>query len=106
MGQICGLTVSLIGDMVFHMAKTTLNIPDPLFRELKRRAVSRGETMSNLVAEYIRRGLEQKPGRKVLPPLPAYDGGPFLVDVSNRELVFKLLDEGRYRTRPEVREED
>ena len=92
--------------MVFHMAKTTLNIPDPLFRALKRRAVSRGETMSNLVAEYIRRGLEQKPGRETLPPLPAYDGGPFLVDVANRDALFDLLDDDRYGTPHEVRDKD
>lgn len=89
--------------MVFHMAKTTLNIPDPLFRELKRRAVSRGETMSNLVAEYIRRGLEQKPKPEKLPPLPTYAGGPFLVDVSDRDALFEIFDRDKYGTgqRPE-----
>jgi len=88
------------------MAKTTLNIPDPLFRELKRRAISRGETMSNLVAEYIRRGLEQKPKAEKLPPLPTYDGGAFLVDVSDREALFDVLDEERYGARHEVRDKD
>lgn len=88
------------------MAKTTLNIPDPLFRELKRRAVSRGETMSNLVAEYIRCGLEQKAKAEKLPPLPTYDGGPFLVDVSDRDALFDAFDEERYGTRHEVRDKD
>jgi hypothetical protein len=51
--------------------------------------------MSNLVAEYIRRGLEQKPKSHELPPLPSYDGGPFLIDVSDRDSLYGLLDEDK-----------
>lgn len=54
--------------MVIHMKKTTLNIPEPLFRELKHRAIERGETMSNPATEFIRRGLKAKPDSKELPP--------------------------------------
>lgn len=98
------MTAAQPGNLVFHMTKTTLNIPDPLFRKLKRRAVTRGETMSNLVAEYIRRGLEQKPDDPT--PLPACNGGPFLVDVSDRNALFEVFDEDRYRTRHGVRDKD
>jgi hypothetical protein len=88
------------------MPKTTLNIPDPLFRELKRRAVTQGETMSNLVAEYIRRGLARKPKPDDLALLPTYDGGPFLVDVSDRDALFDLLDQDRYGASHEGRDKD
>ncbi|CAN5342272.1 hypothetical protein BH20GEM2_BH20GEM2_19620 [soil metagenome] len=78
--------------MVFHM-KTTLIIPDPVFRELKRRAVERGETMSNLVTEFLRRGLAEKPKAKELPPLPVFHGmGEPLVDISNSEELYEVLD--------------
>lgn len=81
--------------MVFRM-KTTLIIPDPIFRELKRRAVERGETMSNLVTEFLRRGLTEKPGSKPLPPLPVFGGmGEPLVDISNSEELYRVLDAER-----------
>jgi len=44
--------------MVFHM-KTTLIIPDPVFRNLKRRAAERNETLSALVTEYLVQGLRE-----------------------------------------------
>ncbi len=70
--------------MVFHM-KTTLIIPDPVFRDLKRQAVERGATLSELVTEYLRQGLRRPPNRKRLPRLPSFKMGPPLIDITSRE---------------------
>lgn len=37
--------------------RTTLDIPDPLFKEVKTRAVQQGVTLKELVASYIEAGL-------------------------------------------------
>lgn len=78
--------------MVFHMKKTTLVLPDPLFRELKKRSAELGETMSSLVTEFVRRGLSQKPAPGELHPLPAFRMGEPRIDVSDREELFRLFD--------------
>jgi hypothetical protein len=51
-----------------------------------------------------RRGLEQNPKLEELPPLPACDCGPFLVDVSDRDALFDVFDEERYEAWHEVRD--
>lgn len=80
--------------MVFHM-KTTLNIPDSLYRALKRRAAERKETVSALVAEYLRRGLKG-PGKVAEPPpLPSFSAGEQLIDVNDRERLYEVLDRER-----------
>ncbi|MGH2779882.1 MAG: hypothetical protein ACRDLA_00400 [Thermoleophilaceae bacterium] len=75
--------------------KTTLVIPDPLFRDLKKRAVERGETMSNLVAEFIRRGLNEKPRPLKLSPLPKKHMGKPLVDITKRDELDRVLNAER-----------
>jgi len=79
--------------MVFHM-KTTLIIPDPLFRELKLRATRRGETLSNVVAEALRRGLAREAPAVRLPPLPRFKMGRARVDISDRDALYEAM-EGR-----------
>jgi len=81
--------------MVFHM-KTTLIIPDPVFRDLKRRAAERNETLSALATEYLRQGLRatRKPKRPFT--FPTFKmGWPPRVDISNREALYDLLDAER-----------
>jgi len=77
--------------MVFRM-KTTLIIPDPVFHDLKRQAAKRGTTLSALAVELLRKGLSARPKPVRLPPLPSFNAGRPLVDVSNREALFDLLD--------------
>jgi hypothetical protein len=77
--------------MVFHM-KTTLVIPDPVFRALKRRAVERGETVSALVTEYLRQGLLEKRRSARRFRLPSFSVGRLLVNVDNREALLDTLD--------------
>ncbi|MGH9430706.1 MAG: hypothetical protein ACRD3T_04120 [Terriglobia bacterium] len=88
------LTFFRTGSMVFHM-KTTLVIPDPVFRDLKRRAAERGETMSSLVTEYLRQGLREtrKPKRPFT--FPTFSAGPPLIDIANRETLYEVLEAER-----------
>jgi len=78
--------------MLFLM-KTTLTIPDYLMRALKRRAAERGTTLSAIVAETLRRGLEAAP-KAELSPLPTYRMGRARVDLAHRD----ALD--RFRSSP------
>jgi hypothetical protein len=77
--------------MVFHM-KTTLIIPDPVFRELKKRAVDRNTTISELATDYLREGLRQRPKPKRMPRLPSFSAGPPLIDITSREEIYRVLD--------------
>ena len=38
--------------------RTTLDLPDPLFREVKIRAVQQGVTLKDLLAQYIQAGTD------------------------------------------------
>jgi hypothetical protein len=80
--------------MIIHM-KTTLIIPDRIFRELKRRAGQRRTTLSEVVAETLLRGLEEAPpASTALPPLPTHDMGPPKVDIADRDALYRAM-EGR-----------
>lgn len=83
--------------------RTTLVIPDAVYRELKQRAAKTGKTISGLVTELVRRGLTAEPEPVDLPPLPAFDLGPPLVDVSDREALLELFDRERARPGPRHR---
>lgn len=78
--------------------KTTLILPDPIYRKLKRLATEQGETLSNLVAELLRRGLAKPLERQDLPPLPSRRVGEILVDFDDREELYRVLDEETDRT--------
>lgn len=41
--------------------KTTLDLPEELFRAVKLRAVAQGRTMRDVVADFLRQGLGQSP---------------------------------------------
>lgn len=77
--------------MLFHM-KTTLILPDHLVRALKQRAVDQQTTLSAVVAEALRRGLEAEPVVS-LPPLPVYPMGRPAVDVADRDALYRAMDE-------------
>jgi len=81
--------------MVSRM-KTTLVIPDPVFRDLKKRAVDRKTTISELATEYLRQGLEGRPKPRRLPRLPSFSAGPAKIDISNREEIYRALDAERH----------
>ncbi|MGH9405502.1 MAG: hypothetical protein ACRD3D_06665 [Terriglobia bacterium] len=76
--------------------KTTLIIPDPVFRELKRRAIDRNTTVSELATDYLVRGLREKPKRGRLPRLPSFNmGWPPKVDINDRNALYDFLEAER-----------
>ena len=56
--------------------RTTIDLPDPLFREVKTRAVQQGMKLKDLVANYIEAGLRGRnhpaanPGPRLRSPFP------------------------------------
>jgi len=76
--------------------KTTLQIDDGVMKRLKQEAAARGKTMSELVEAALRAFLlaPRSAGRKTLPPLPKFDGGGAMVDVSDRDALYGAM-EGR-----------
>jgi hypothetical protein len=89
-----GLPYSHLQGMIIHMkAKTTLILPVPLMRELKRRAAERGETLSAVVAETLQRGLSSPPQEARLKPLPKHRMGAPRVDLADRDQLYRAMDE-------------
>ncbi|MDE0104782.1 MAG: hypothetical protein OXN89_20595 [Bryobacterales bacterium] len=76
--------------------KTTLNIADPVMKRLKEEAARRGTTMSQLVEAGLRRVLyeTESPDQTTpeLPPLPSWNGGRELVDIANRDSLYKVME--------------
>jgi hypothetical protein len=85
--------------MVFRM-KATLIIPDPVFRDLKRHAAERNETMSALVTEYLVRGMRETREPKHPFRFPTFSAGRPKVAVANRQVLYDLLH-GERDARPE-----
>ena len=87
--------------------RTTIDLPEDLFREAKTRAVQQGITLKNLITQFIQSGLAvQEPGSKPvacrMPPpvairrIPGKSPRPAL---SNRELYAILDAEDIHATR-------
>ena len=87
------LTTRHTNDMFFHM-KTTLNIDDGVMLRLRREAARTGRTMSELVETALRGLLQAKPAAVELRPLPTFRSGGALVDVADREALYRAM-EGR-----------
>jgi hypothetical protein len=47
------------------LMKTTIEIPDPLFRRVKSRAAERGQSLRDFVAEALQEKLSPSPGQAV-----------------------------------------
>ena len=91
---------------MFLRMKTTLVIPDPVFRDLKKRAVDRNTTISELATEYLRQGLKGQPKPKGLPRLPSFKMGPPLIDVTRRDEIYRVLDLDRLRLYRDIKGPD
>ncbi len=80
--------------MVFHM-KTTLVINDNVMRRVKQEAAKHGYTISELVEDALRRMLKEfeRGPRKDLPPLPVADLGVPLVDIADRDALYRAMEE-------------
>lgn len=73
--------------------RTTINLPDALGEAAKRRAARDGRTLTSLVEEGLRRVLADEPQPEAR-ELPAHGdpGGRFLVDPSDRDALWSVLD--------------
>jgi hypothetical protein len=82
--------------MVNHM-KTTLNIDDTVMARLRQEAARQGRTMSELVEAALRLLFHssRKIKKKKLPPLPTFNGGAPLVDISDRDALYDVMEAGR-----------
>ena len=77
--------------------KTTFNIDDALVQQLRLEAARRGVTMTHIVESGIRHmianGADKQKPKSELKPLPTWNSGGMLVDVANREELFRIFDE-------------
>jgi len=78
--------------------RTTLDLPDPLFREVKTRAVQQGVTLKDLLAQYIQAGMNAPASEasrvpRAHVPLPYFrkTEGPAIPARSNAE-IFAILE--------------
>ena len=71
---------------------TTLPIDDEVMRRLQEEAARRGSTPSELVEEALRQILKAPREAPALPELPTFRGGDALVDVSDREALFRAME--------------
>ena len=71
--------------MLMHMKRTTLQLEAALYAELRHRAANEGRTLTDVVEQALRLGLDTAVPRRARVHLPSYDLGPFLVDPATRE---------------------
>ena len=76
--------------------KTTLNIDDTVMARLRRESVRQGRTMSELVEAALRLLFQsgRNQSKSKLVPLPRFRGGRHLVDIADRDALYKAM-EGR-----------
>lgn len=77
--------------------RTTLNLPDGLVAQAKAQAAASGQTLTSLIEEGLRLVLQKHdvPCPAAPEPLPAYGhpAGRILVDLGDRDAVWRALDE-------------
>jgi len=96
---------------LYAFMRTTIDIPEDLFREAKTRAVQQGTTLKNLMTQYIRSGLHEQstasihPGCRESPPvmIPRTSDTPYNKACSNSDLQ-ALLDEEEIESARSVQE--
>ncbi len=77
------------------MHRTTIFLDEELEKKLKKKARKEGQTLTNLIQNYVRAGLnrsEAAPKSKPL-SLPAFSMGEATVDPADRSRLWDLLDE-------------
>ncbi|MDX2261396.1 MAG: ribbon-helix-helix protein, CopG family [Gemmatimonadales bacterium] len=73
--------------------KTTLNIDDTVMASLRREAARTGRTMSELVEMALRQLLQRRMAAPDLAPLPSFDSGGTLVDIADRDALYRAMEE-------------
>ena len=78
-------------------AEATLNINDAVMRRLREEAARRQTTLSELVEEGLRRVLAEPTSADgppdTLAPLPTWRAGRPLVDISDRDALYRVMEE-------------
>ena len=74
--------------------KTTLKIDDSVMVQLKKEAVRRGCTMSELVESALRLLFQKEKTPLEIPALPKFKSGGPLVDIADRDALYQAM-EGR-----------
>ena len=74
--------------------RTTLDIDDPVLKELKRLQVKEGKSLGRLVSDLLARALKENAGSTVAPP-PTWIAKPMgaRVNLSDKEAVYRALDQ-------------
>ena len=86
--RMAGCTIEAMAQV-----KTTLKINDTVMALLRREAVRRGCTMSELVENALRLLLERRPKKRTPAPLPVFSMGAELVDVSDRDALYDAMED-------------
>ena len=73
--------------------RTTLDIDDPVLRELKRLQAKEGKSLGRLVSDLLARALKEDAAPPVTPP-PTWIAKPMgaRVNLSDKEAVYRALD--------------
>lgn len=92
--------------------RTTIDLPDGLYREAKTRAVKEGITLKDLVVGLIQVGLRAEPtmadarqrSRRTAPPMAIRrtPGSPLVNPLSNRQLQALIDDEDRRQIQRDI----
>jgi plasmid stability protein len=79
--------------------RTTLNLPDALAEEVRKRAAAEGRTFTSLVVEGLRAVLAKEAPAGPAPRLPAFGrgDGKMLVDITDRDALWEVLDADGYK---------
>ena len=73
--------------------RTTIDVPEPLFREAKRRAAEEGVSLREVVLRALRAHLGGAPRRAYRFRWRVEKGsGPPVVDVNDRDALYDVLD--------------
>lgn len=81
--------------MLKHMNRTTIFLNNHLKNKLKKAAQESGTTMTDLIQNFVREGLERfkSPKKKVDFQIPTFSMGTSRVDISDREELWDIMDE-------------
>jgi hypothetical protein len=73
--------------------RTTMNLDDALMARLKQEAAKQGRTMTELMESALRLMLDAPTKPTKLPPLPSFMSGGALVDIADREALYRAMEE-------------
>ena len=73
--------------------ETTLNIDDTVMDRLRCESARTGRTMSELVEMALRQFLQRRTAAPDLSPLPRFDSDGALMDVADREALYRVMEE-------------